>query len=515
MYRAKQLIKKVLMRLHIINRPEVATQVQEVKTIPDFDIEHREKPVVVMQEGNYLKQLDNPEKPLIALQIHAFFMDVMGEIVEILNSIPYPFDCYVSTDTEEKKKEIQELLTKKCAIHYLQVDVMDNRGRDVGPFLQQMEPVICNYKYIAHLHTKKSKHTDFGDDWRHFLFRNLFGGREIISAILEKFEQDEQLGLIIPEVYPIVRELMAWDNTRDDVQQLLEKMGLSSQLTDVPICPAGDFFWARTDAIRILFEQKFKQSDFQKEAGQLNYTLAHVVERIWCYMVEAQGYRYEVCINGLISSTKVTARFKRVAIYACSEELMEEDCKNIKKLTKYFEMVFPVVKTESERQKILKFVEMDSIISQSETNSQMWEYALQQKWDDVQEMDEVAFIDNSGIGPFFDLRQIMNYMSENSYEGWSLFKTNISKSIFTVINLKKTQYTEVLSMIHHDVILQDVYIKESAYIGEWLFADEPISQLAFDYIILHTPFVKKESIENTRENEKRLLNTFFEIMDKA
>lgn len=513
MYRIKQLIKKVLIRLHILKRPEPIVQVQEEKTIPDFDIESREQPVFVMQAGKYLEQLDNQERPLIALQVHVYFMDVMEEIVEVLNSIPYPFDCYVSTNTNEKKKEITELLRNECQIHYLQVDVMDNRGRDVGPFLQQMEPIIQNYKYIAHLHTKKSKHVDFGDDWRRFLFRNLFGGKEIVSAILEKFEQDEKLGMVIPEVYPIVRECLAWDNTKDDVQQLLESMGLHARLAEVPICPVGDFFWARTDAIKILFEQGFKQSDFQEEAGQINYTLAHVIERIWCYMVQAQGYRYEVCVNGIENTSQVDNRVKRVAIYACSEEITQADCFTIKKITENFEITFFAVQDADTHQKVLEMTGVDSIICNTDNCKQMWKNVLLDKQQSIKEADEVALIDNSGIGPLFDLKQIMNLMSVNNHECWSLFKTNISKSIFSIVNLRKIRYEDVLSMIERDDVMQIAYVKESAYIGKWLFTEKPISELAFDYIILHAPFVKKVSVEHTRVNEKYLLDRFFEIIN--
>lgn len=508
MYKIKRLIKKVLIRLHILKRPEPI--VQEEKTIPDFNMSYREKPVVVMQGGKYLEQLNCPENPAIALQVHAFFMDVMGEIVEILNSIPYPFDCYISTDTEEKKKEIVERLENECSIHYLQVDVMDNRGRDVGPFLQQMEPVIHNYKYIAHLHTKKSKHVDFGDDWRHFLFRNLFGGKEIISALLEKFEQDDKLGMIIPEVYPIVRQCLDWDNTKEDVQKLLESMGLHAELAESPICPVGDFFWARTDAVKILFEQKFKQADFQEEAGQINYTLAHVIERIWCYMVEAQGYRYEVCVNGMENTSQADSHMKRVAIYAFNNEIKKSDYLTIKKIMENFEDTFVVVQDDDAHREVLEMTGINSIICNTNDCKQMWTKVLLEKKQSIMEADEVALIDNSGIGPLFDLKQIMNSMSEKNYDCWSLFKTNISETIFSIVDLRKMQYEDVLSMIERDEVMPAAYVKESAYIGKWLFAEKPLMELSFDYIILHAPFIKKASVEHSRKNEKYLLDTFFE-----
>ena len=505
MYKIKQLIKKVLIRLHILRRPE--SIVQE-KTIPDFDMSYREKPLFVMQEGKYLEQLNCPENPTIALQVHAFFMDVMGEIVEILNSIPYPFDCYISTDTEQKKKEIVEQLERECSIHYLQVDVMDNRGRDVGPFLQQMEPVIHNYKYIGHLHTKKSKHVDFGDDWRHFLFRNLFGGKEIIGALLEKFEQDDKLGMIIPEVYPIVRECMAWDNTKDDVQKLLESMGLHAELAETPICPVGDFFWARTDAVKILFDQKFKQTDFQEEAGQINYTLAHVIERIWCYVVEAQGYRYEVCINGIGKTMQSDSHKKRVMVYAINNEIAKSDYLTIKEIVRNFENTFVVVQDDDAHSEVLEKTGINSIICNTDDCKKMWTKVLVENKQSIMEADEVALLDNSGIGPLFGLKQIMDSMSEKNYGCWALYRTNISETIFSIVNLRKVQYEDVLSMIERDETMQIAYVKESAYIGKWLFAEKPIMELAFDYIILHAPFIKKVSVEHSRTNEKYLLDAF-------
>lgn len=511
----KKFIKRVLVHFRILQNSEPRlsnvsneSNVVEIKKIPDFDIANREKPTIIMRAGKYIEQLDNYIEPKIAIQVHAFFMDVMDEVAGIMSIIPYPFDCYVSTDTEEKKIFIEELLNNRGKIRNLQVDVMDNRGRDVGPFLQQMEPVLYKYKYIAHLHTKKSKHTDFGDDWRHFLFRNMFGGEEAIRAILEKFENDDNLGLVIPEIYPIVRELIAWDNSKDDVQRLLKSMGLTVELTEIPICPAGDIFWAKTAAVKVLFDKKFQQSDFQEEAGQLNYTLAHVIERIWCYLSKAQGYRYEVCINGIEESKKDILISKRGLIFACSNELKKIDFKNLKRICNDFEFVLAIVKNDQECIKIKEELGINSIILPVDNNKIMWKAGLMQEKSVLKELDEIALLDNSGIGPLFDLLQIMNYMSAKEVAAWSVFKTNLSNAIFSLFNMRQLSYDSIQLMVDEDVVLEEAYIKESAYIGEWLFTSDAVSELAYDYIILHSPYIKKKSINCLRKNEKKLLKDF-------
>ena len=51
-------------------------------------------------------------------------------------------------------------------------------------------------------------------------------------------------------------------------------------------------FWARTEAIHQIFEIKF-YNKFPKEAGQLNKTIMHAIERIWIYLVKLNGYCYK------------------------------------------------------------------------------------------------------------------------------------------------------------------------------------------------------------------------------
>lgn len=35
--------------------------------------------------------------------------------------------------------------------------MFENRGRDVAPFIEQMSPIISDYTYICHIHSKKPK----------------------------------------------------------------------------------------------------------------------------------------------------------------------------------------------------------------------------------------------------------------------------------------------------------------------------------------------------------------------
>lgn len=91
---AKRKIKRVLG----ISEPVNPT----IKERQDCDYSNRNYviPVVVPDEqgGNALAGTE----PQIAIQIHMFFDELAEEVLQNVNQIPYPFDCYISTDTAEK-----------------------------------------------------------------------------------------------------------------------------------------------------------------------------------------------------------------------------------------------------------------------------------------------------------------------------------------------------------------------------------------------------------------------------
>ena len=51
-------------------------------------------------------------------------------------------------------------------------------------------------------------------------------------------------------------------------------------------------FWARTDAIRQIFDMKLYEI-CPEEKGQLDETLLHAIERSWNYIAQLNGYNYK------------------------------------------------------------------------------------------------------------------------------------------------------------------------------------------------------------------------------
>ena len=141
------------------------------------------------------------QKAKLEKQVHIFYKSLINEIINKINNIPFKFDLYISTNSTENKNIIETSLKNNSNVYNYEIVIFENKGRDVVPFLSQMKRKIKRYKYICHIHTKKTYYMNFSDDWRNYLFNNLLGNKNIISEIITDFENNSKLGFIFPENY--------------------------------------------------------------------------------------------------------------------------------------------------------------------------------------------------------------------------------------------------------------------------------------------------------------------------
>jgi len=254
-----------------------------------------------LQKKNLLRKYFRINGSLLGVQVHIFYLDLIDEIIKNLNNIPFPFHCYISTDTDEKVGIIKEIFSKRCKnAKKIYVEKFENRGRDVAPFIEQMKKYINKYEFILHIHSKKSfenldKH---GDNWRKYLYEYLLGSTENIYRIFYDFISNENLGLVF-SIYPPIKQFMLWaggkygQEGKENVINFLKKLGIEMTLDEKPYFPAGNMFWARTKSIEKVFNSNINKNDFPDENNQKDLTLAHAIERSWVYIVQNQGYSFK------------------------------------------------------------------------------------------------------------------------------------------------------------------------------------------------------------------------------
>ena len=345
----------------------------------------------------------------IAVQAHLFYPELAQEICQNINLIPCDFDLYVSTDTEQKASLIQETMKRNCRAKNVLVQVFENRGRDVLPFLQQLRPVIKNYDLFCHIHSKRTptdENFKFGESWRRYLLRHLFGTKSNVCRILNIFEHEEKRALVFPETYPVVSigvYELAYKFPR--LIQLAKRYGFNLKKFDIAKdYSPGTMFWARASAFKEFIQDDWYDSFFKKEKGAINHAFEHSVERIWPYIALAGGWNFKRTFNNTFTVPKIKSK-KRLAIFAKGGE---QDAAGIK--------------SDKEYLNALGALASKTVLAEcgSENNILTFKKALNDVgFEKLKNYDQLILADNSCRAPLFPLQNLFAQMQGQNKDFWA------------------------------------------------------------------------------------------------
>ena len=225
--------------------------------------------------------------PELAIVIHAFYPDVFDIILTRINLLCRNVKLFVSSP-EESYDSVNRLLTHSK--HEYRLIKCENRGRDVAPFLKILPLVIGEkFKYIVKLHTKKSLHRSDGDMWRDELYDALLESNALTSTISD-LNRNRHVGIAGPDNHVISMKNYLGLNV-NQVGSLCARLGCGFVDLEKDVFVAGSMFIARTSAMIPLANLGIIVDDFELEAGQVDGTLAHAVERAFTYSAKAAGLR--------------------------------------------------------------------------------------------------------------------------------------------------------------------------------------------------------------------------------
>jgi len=227
-----------------------------------------------------------------AVILHAYYEDLACELVEkYIAQYQDKLDLIITMRSDVKLSTLEKIKASFKNVFFVMVD---NRGRDIRPFIKALKVADgFGYKYICKVHTKKSPHRVDGQQWRESLFADLLGAREHVAKIINYFELHEDVGIIaprnsitdlsIPEINLGNRYWLEKLFARMDSPELFKTFKTSF--------PAGSMFWFRKDALDPLASNLLDEEEFELEAGQLDGTLAHSVERVTGAVANSQGFK--------------------------------------------------------------------------------------------------------------------------------------------------------------------------------------------------------------------------------
>jgi len=227
----------------------------------------------------------------LAVICHIFYADMVAEFGRYLQNIPFPFDLFISTDTESKEAVIRRFFANWMK-GSIDIRLVKNQGRDIAPKFVSFRDVYSSYEYVLHLHSKRSDHAGFLANWRGFLLNNLIGSTDIVNSIFAAFSHCPRLGIIASQHFEPIRPFINWGANFEISSKLANRMGITLRLNHALDFPSGSMFWARSAALKPLVELNLTFDDFPSECGQLDGTLAHAVERLSYFVCERAGFRW-------------------------------------------------------------------------------------------------------------------------------------------------------------------------------------------------------------------------------
>lgn len=213
----------------------------------------------------------------VAVVVHAFHDDIFREIVACLSLIEAGLITIYVTCPPEMEAIFRDQLAR--AGHVCHTHPVVNQGRDILPFLRILPVVTSNgHDVLLKVHTKRSSHRKDGHVWRREVFDQLLTSSALHSAI-EEFSKDSGMGILGPDNHVISLQRYVGAN-QVRVGHLAERLGIAMERLDEFDFVAGSMFFARASALIPLLNIALADDDFEEECGQVDGTMAHVIERV-------------------------------------------------------------------------------------------------------------------------------------------------------------------------------------------------------------------------------------------
>lgn len=224
-----------------------------------------------------------------ALHIHVHYPELLPNIIDRVNQNDTKPDLYISVNSEEAYKLVDEFLSKYKG-HVNTIKIIPNKGRDIAPLLTTFREDIQKYEIIGHIHTKKTaniKDNKIGEMWLLFLQENLLGdkSKKMIDIILSEFKKEPALGLVFPEDPNVI----GWSANKSYAELLKKSLKLSNLPSNFNF-PIGTMFWARVNALSPLWDLKLEWSDYPEEPLPYDGSILHALERIFPLVVSSTNH---------------------------------------------------------------------------------------------------------------------------------------------------------------------------------------------------------------------------------
>lgn len=229
-----------------------------------------------------------PRAKRIAIFLHLFYFDLLGEFQESLDSARcvIDFDAIVTVPQAWTVEQIEAVVKR---LRPRKIFALPNVGRDVFPFLQAARSVrYDDYVVACKLHSKKSTHRVDGDAWRHDLVAGLLWPQTLIDMQCESLKEAGHNFIAAPSwAFLALSDRARLAGNIEHFTNLTGLLNIDSLANRTFI--AGTMFWFRFSVLNAILDLPLGEREFGVDLGQVDGTLAHAMERVFALLVEDRG----------------------------------------------------------------------------------------------------------------------------------------------------------------------------------------------------------------------------------
>lgn len=258
---------------------KVIRRIQLLKVVPRNFLLH-------LQSMNQVR--NSEEKTFkVLIVIHAHWAEELTYIINRLNSLKIDVDLILTTTINEYKEKLEKL-DKLVSNHNLKIYIVENIGRDVLPFLQVISGnELSVYSLVIKLHTKRSQKIWFRTLVNFHLKSTNRVKKQVRIAI------NNPLCVIGHPLlsYPI--SAMNQHYLKKEVEKFLGPLDAQGMRRATFI--AGTMFSFHPSYLENIAKKlnSIRDTDFPVEMNYHQYTMAHVLERVFGVNAFTQGSRIQ------------------------------------------------------------------------------------------------------------------------------------------------------------------------------------------------------------------------------